>query len=62
MDAHPHEFRVGERVIAPGWWIKEADLEEDVESARDELRVRLATVVSEAANTGEFEYPYDMGG
>ena len=61
VDAHPHEFHVGERVIAPGWWIKEADLEEDVESARDERRVRLATVVSEAANTGEFEYLYDMG-
>jgi Plasmid pRiA4b ORF-3-like protein len=61
VDAHPHEFHVGEQVIAPDWWITKADREEDVESARDERRVKLATVVSEAASTGEFEYLYDMG-
>jgi hypothetical protein len=61
QDTHAHEFRVLDHVIAPAWWIKEISLDRDTGDDRDECRVRVETVVSEAATTGEFEYFYDMG-
>lgn len=62
QDTHAHEFRVGDLVIAPDWWIKEISLDRETESARDERRVKVGTVISEAATRdGEFEYLYDMG-
>ena len=56
-----HEFRIGDHVIAPHWWIKEISLDRDTERDRDERRVKVGTVISEAAASGEFEYLYDMG-
>jgi hypothetical protein len=61
QDTHAHEFRIGDQVVAPDWWIKEISLDRDTGNDRDERRVKVATVVSEAAATGEFEYAYDMG-
>jgi len=61
QDTHAHEFRIGDQVIAPGWWIKETSLDRDTGTDRDERRVRVGTVVSEAGTTGEFGYVYDMG-
>jgi hypothetical protein len=61
QDTHAHEFRIGDQVIAPNWWIKETSLDRDTGNDRDERRVKVATVVSEAGTTGEFEYVYDMG-
>jgi hypothetical protein len=61
QDTHAHEFRVLEKVIAPNWWIKEISLDRNTSDARDERRVRVGTVVSEAAARDEFEYVYDMG-
>jgi Plasmid pRiA4b ORF-3-like protein len=61
QDTHAHEFRIGDQIIAPDWWIKEISLDRDTGNDRDERRVKVATVVSESAATGEFEYAYDMG-
>jgi hypothetical protein len=61
QDTHAHEFRIGDQIIAPDWWIKEISLDRDTGNDRDERRVKVATVVSETAATGEFEYAYDMG-
>jgi pRiA4b ORF-3-like protein len=58
-DSHAHEFQVGERVMAPDWWIKEADT--DVTDYRDERRVSVAAVLSELGAHRKFEYRYDMG-
>lgn len=60
-DSHAHEFQVGEGLVAPDWWIKEAGLDEDARRYRDERRVSVAAVVSELGARGEFEYSYDMG-
>ena len=61
QDTHAHEFRIGEQIVAPDWWIEELSLDRDTGNDRDERRVKVATVVSEAAPAGEFEYAYDMG-
>jgi hypothetical protein len=61
QDTHAHEFRIGDRVVAPDWWIKEIGLDRDTGNDRDERRVKVATMVSESAAMGEFEYAYDMG-
>lgn len=61
QDTHAHEFRIGDHVIAAHWWIKESSLDRDTERDRDERRVMVGTVISEAAVSGEFEYLYDMG-
>ncbi len=60
-DSHAHEFQVGEGLVAPDWWIREAWSEEDASRYRDERRVSVATVVSELGPRGELEYRYDMG-
>jgi hypothetical protein len=61
QDTHAHEFRIGDQVIAPDWWIKEISLDRNTGDYRDERRVKVGIAVSEAASTGEFEYIYDMG-
>ena len=61
QDSHAHEFRIGERCIAPDWWIQEAELDSDVANYQDERRVSIATVARELGIGGEFEYHYDMG-
>jgi hypothetical protein len=60
-DTHAHEFRIGDQIIAPDWWLREISLDRDISNDRDERRVKVASVVSEAATAGEFEYAYDMG-
>ena len=60
-DSHAHEFEVGDGLVAPDWWIREAGSEEEVSRYRDERRVSVAAVVSEVGAHGEFEYRYDMG-
>ncbi|HEY5029051.1 MAG TPA: hypothetical protein VIK39_11625 [Candidatus Angelobacter sp.] len=49
QDTHAHEFRIGDQIIAPDWWLKEISLDRDSGNDRDERRVKVATVVSEAA-------------
>jgi len=61
QDTLPHEFRVLNKVIAPDWWLKETSLDRDSAEDRDERRVKVGTVISEAVTTGEFDYLYDMG-
>jgi Plasmid pRiA4b ORF-3-like protein len=61
QDTHAHEFRIGDQIVAPDWWIEELSLDPDTGNHRNERRVKVATVVSEAAPAGEFEYAYDMG-
>lgn len=61
QDTHAHEFRIGDQIVAPDWWIEELSLDRDTGNDRNERRVKVATVVSEAAPAGEFEYAYDMG-
>jgi Plasmid pRiA4b ORF-3-like protein len=61
QDTHAHEFRVGDRWIAPDWWIQEAGLDREVRSYTDERRISIAAVVREIGIGGEFEYHYDMG-
>jgi len=58
---HHYVQRVDDQIIAPDWWIQEISLDRDTGNDRDERRVKVATVVSELAATGEFEYAYDMG-
>ncbi len=60
-DSHAHEFEVGDGLVAPDWWIRGADSEEEISRYRDERRVSVAAVVSELGADGEFEYRYDMG-
>jgi hypothetical protein len=60
-DSHAHEFHIGDRVVAPDWWIKEAELDADTQSYRDERRVSVAAVAAELGVGGKFEYHYDMG-
>lgn len=61
QDSHAHEFRVGDRCIAPGWWIAEVELDRSVESYTDERRFSIAAALREVELGGEFEYHYDMG-
>jgi hypothetical protein len=60
-NAHAHEFKVGEGVVAPDWWIDEVSRDRSNTQYRDERRVSVAAVVSELGARGEFEYCYDMG-
>ena len=60
-ESHAHEFEVGDGLVAPEWWIKEAGSEEEAGRYRDERRVSVAAVVTELGPRGEFEYRYDMG-
>jgi hypothetical protein len=60
-DSHAHEFHVGEQVVAPDWWIREVELDADVENYRDERRVSVAVVAAKLGVGGKFEYHYDMG-
>jgi hypothetical protein len=60
-DSHAHEFEVGAGLVAPDWWIEEAEAEEEASRYRDERRVSVAAVVSAVGTRGEFQYRYDMG-
>ena len=60
-DSHAHEFEIGAGLVAPDWWIREAESEEEASRYRDERRVSVAAAVSELGPRGEFEYRYDMG-
>jgi hypothetical protein len=53
QDTHAHEFRIGDQLVAPDWWIKELTLDRDTSNDRDERRVKVTRVVSESAATGE---------
>jgi hypothetical protein len=61
QDCHAHEFRIGEQIIAPDWWIHESAHYGDVGHYRDERRVSVAAVIKEIGPGGEFSYAYDMG-
>jgi len=61
QDSHAHEFRVGERCIAPDWWIREVGEDRDATGYQDERRVSIAGVARALGVGGEFEYHYDMG-
>jgi hypothetical protein len=43
-DTHAHEFRIGDQIIAPDWWLKEISLDRDISNDRDERRVKVASV------------------
>ena len=60
-DSHAHEFEIGAALVAPDWWIAEAESEEEASRYRDERRVSVAAVAAELGPRGEFEYRYDMG-
>ena len=60
-DSHAHEFRAGDRIIAPQWWIQEIEVDREVGSYDDERRTSLASIVRELGIAGQFEYHYDMG-
>ncbi|MHB1869794.1 MAG: plasmid pRiA4b ORF-3 family protein [Steroidobacteraceae bacterium] len=60
-ESHAHEFEIGAALVAPDWWISEAQSEEEASRYRDERRVSVAAVVAELGPRGEFEYRYDMG-
>jgi hypothetical protein len=60
-DSHAHEFEVGDGLVAPDWWIREAWSEEEASRYRDERRVSVAAVISELGARREFKYDYDMG-
>ena len=60
-DSHAHEFEIGAALVAPDWWISEAESEEEASRYRDERRVSVAAVAAELGPRGEFEYRYDMG-
>ena len=59
-DSHAHEFQVGDHIVAPDWWIAEAELDE-VSKYRDERRFSVAAAVMALGMRGEIEYRYDMG-
>jgi hypothetical protein len=61
QDSHAHEFQVGERVVAPEWWILELADSGSTAHCRDERRVSIATVADELGVGGVFAYMYDMG-
>jgi Plasmid pRiA4b ORF-3-like protein len=60
-DTHAHEFQVGNRVIAPGSWLDEIDIENETANYCDERRVTVGALAAEAIALGEIEYRYDMG-
>ncbi len=60
-DSHPHEFEVGDQIVAPAWWIEEIGLDQEVANHRDERRFSIATAAAELGIRGEIEYRYDMG-
>jgi hypothetical protein len=41
-DLHAHEFQIGAGIVAPDWWIREADFDTDTRDYRDERRVSVA--------------------
>lgn len=61
QDSHAHEFEVGDHLIAPAWWIAEANDVREATRYKDEARVSVAKVVAELGISGTFEYRYDMG-
>jgi Plasmid pRiA4b ORF-3-like protein len=60
-DSHPHEFKVGDQMVAPDWWIEEIGLDPEGAKYRDERRFSIAAAASELGIRGEIEYRYDMG-
>jgi hypothetical protein len=60
-DTHAHEFRIGEQVVAPDWWIREIELDAATENYCDERRVSVGAIATELGARGAFEYHYDMG-
>ena len=60
-DSHAHEFQLGDCIVAPDWWIREAGTYGDTKHYRDERRVSVAAVVAQLGSRGEFGYRYDMG-
>jgi hypothetical protein len=60
-DRHMHEFRVGDGVVAPEWWIAEVAQGSDTRQWRDERRVSVAALLAELGEHGDFQYHYDMG-
>lgn len=60
-DSHPHEFEVGDQIVAPDWWIEEIGLDHEVANYRDERRITIAVAAAELGIRGEIEYLYDMG-
>ncbi len=61
MDTHAHEYKAGDGIVAPDWWIHEIGDDLGEGKCRDERRVSIARVVAELGVRGEFEYRYDMG-
>ncbi len=61
QDTHAHEFQVGQRLIAPEWWLEELGTDPDTPAGEDERRVSVAAVAAELGIGGAFEYRYDMG-
>ena len=61
QDSHPHEFQVGQRLVAPEWWLQEVASDDATLSYLDERRVSVAAVVRDVGVGGSFEYRYDMG-
>jgi hypothetical protein len=60
-DSHPHEFKVGDQMVAPDWWIEEIGLDPEGAKYRDERRFSIAAAAAELGIRGEIEYRYDMG-
>jgi hypothetical protein len=56
-----HEFQIGQRLVAPDWWIQEVGTEDAARTYEDERRVSVAAVVRDVGVGGSFEYRYDMG-
>lgn len=61
QDSHAHEFQVGQRLVAPDWWIQEVESDDAALNYQDERRMSVAAVVREVGIGGSFEYRYDMG-
>lgn len=61
QDSHAHEFQIGERLIAPDWWLQEIRLDRDLPNAEDERYVSVAAVTKEIGVGASFDYRYDMG-
>lgn len=60
-DSHAHEFQVGHHIVAPDWWIAEAELAEEAAKYLDERGFSIAAAVTELGVRGKIEYRYDMG-
>lgn len=61
QNSHAHEFQVGQKLIAPDWWIAEIRGDRTDVSYHDERRLSIAAVVREIGVGGQFDYRYDMG-